>query len=409
MTTPLKSPKDIKTIRERAEIEAARSTPDVSSLSQDEIKTLVHELNVHQIALKIQNDEIMRLWAEAEEANDKYQDLYFNAPLAYITVDPEGVIFDANVMAATKLGIPGMELKGLALSQFMGVEDWNSYFECSKSVLVAGALDGQCEVQFTPAGKPSFIAHLHMAAVKSTENNLLRITIEDITERKHEEQIKDEFLSLVSHELRTPLTIIIGSLSVALHKDISPADIRSMIKNAIETAQGLADILENMLEMTRHQADRLYLLKEPVDMKILVASTIDGLKKYGITHSYQVEMPDDLPKVEADALRVKRILHNLLENAVKYSPADKPVEVSVSAAEGFLLTSVKDHGKGLTKEEQEKLFQLFGKLDNSAAATGTGLGLIVCKRLVEAHGGWIKVESEAGMGAIFTFALPLES
>jgi signal transduction histidine kinase len=106
-------------------------------------------------------------------------------------------------------------------------------------------------------------------------------------------------------------------------------------------------------------------------------------------------------------VRVERILYNLLENATKYAPPESQIKVSGHRKGDFVITAVTDQGRGISAEEQTRLFELFGRLEAPSYAKGVGLGLVVCKRLVEALGGWIKVDSAPGKGSTFTFALPI--
>jgi PAS domain S-box-containing protein len=232
---------------------------------------------------------------------------------------------------------------------------------------------------------------------------------QDITELKKIDKMKDEFIGLVSHELRTPLTVITGSLRCALSPGIPPEDAHELIQNAAEGADHLAAILENMLELSRHQAGRLQLNVGPVAIGDVARSVVDKLKTQGAKQSFSLDFPQDLPQVEADPLRVERILYNLMENATEYSPPESEVKVSRRKEGGFVIIQVTDQGQGIPKDEQARLFKLFERLDQgkTSLTRGLGLGLVVCKRLVEAHGGWIKVDSEPGKGSTFTFALPV--
>ncbi len=233
-------------------------------------------------------------------------------------------------------------------------------------------------------------------------------TVQDITDIKKAEQIKDEFIGLVSHELRTPLTIIIGSLRSAMPPGISPEDTYELLHNALEGAESLAEILENMLELSRYQANRLQLELRRTTIPDIAASVIEKLRGQGITQQITTDFPADLPRIKADPIRVERILYNLMENASKYSPAISEIKISCREGEGYIVTGVTDQGEGISSEDQEKLFEPFRRLISPARRTsGVGLGLVVCKRLVEAQGGWIKVESEPGKGATFSFALPI--
>jgi PAS domain S-box-containing protein len=229
----------------------------------------------------------------------------------------------------------------------------------------------------------------------------------DITELKKVDQMKDEFIGLVSHELRTPLTVIIGSLRTAMSEGLSPADVSELIQNATDGAESLEAILENMLELSRWQADRLQLYMEVVNIADVAEGVIKKLKGQGASQRFLVDLPGDLPLVEADPTRVERILYNLVGNAAKYSPAESEIEVSCRKEGDFVVTSVSDQGQGIPLEQQKRLFELFERLEMQALTKGVGLGLVVCKRLVEAQGGWIKVDSDTGRGSTFSFALPI--
>jgi signal transduction histidine kinase len=233
-------------------------------------------------------------------------------------------------------------------------------------------------------------------------------TVRDITVRKEVEKMKDEFISLVSHELRTPLTVIIGSLKTAMSEGISPQEMRELIENAVGSTTSLAVILENMLELSRYQAGRLQLHTEPVSIRGTAQSVIDKLKNQGASQQFLTDFPSDLPPVDADQVRVERILYNLLENAVKYSPEQSEIKVSARIDKDFVVTGVTDQGEGISPDDQDKLFKQFQQFETASRPTrGVGLGLVVCKRLVEAQGGWIKVNSELGKGSTFFFALPV--
>jgi PAS domain S-box-containing protein len=230
---------------------------------------------------------------------------------------------------------------------------------------------------------------------------------QDITERKKVEKLKDEFISLISHELRTPMTVITGSLQTAMSKGISTEDKQVLLQNAVEGATSLSAILENMLELSRHQAGRLHLHPEPVRMADVTRDVIKKLKGLGVSHQFQMDIPNDLAPVEADPLRVERIIYNLLENAVKYSPEGSEITIFTRVEERLVITGITDKGIGLSPEEKNRIFELFERVEKMPRAQGLGLGLVVCTRLVEAQGGSIWVESESGKGSTFYFTLPI--
>lgn len=230
----------------------------------------------------------------------------------------------------------------------------------------------------------------------------------DITERKEAEQLKDEFIGLVSHEIRTPLTILIGALGVAMTETIGPEDARSMLGEAIAGAEALNHIVDNLIELSRYQSNRLALQKEPIDIGTVIESVVEKMKVHAVEHRLVVDIPERLPLVFADRFRVELVLVNLLSNAAKYSAEGKEIKLSIQQQPKSLVISVSDQGTGISAEQQARLFQPFERLDNMAKPVkGLGLGLLACKRLVEAHGGKIWVESEPGKGSTFSFTLPL--
>ena len=229
---------------------------------------------------------------------------------------------------------------------------------------------------------------------------------QDITERKKAEQLKDEFIGLVSHELRTPMTVITGSLRTAMSEGISLEDKEILLQNAIEGAGSLSAILENLLELSRYQADRLQIHTGTVNIPDIANSVIERLKDRSEDRTFLSDFPDKLPLVQADSVRVERILYNLIENAVKYSPEKSVIKVFARKDKKMVVIGVTDKGTGISPEDQGRIFELFERVGKSRSQ-GLGLGLVVCKRLVEAQGGQIWVESEPGKGSTFYFTLPM--
>jgi K+-sensing histidine kinase KdpD len=192
-----------------------------------------------------------------------------------------------------------------------------------------------------------------------------------------------------------------------MSEGLSPEDVHELIQNATEGADQLAAILENMLELSRYQAGHLKLRVEPVSIAGTARSVIKRLKGQRVSHQFSVDIPGDLPPVEADPVRVERILYNLLENATKYSPDGSQIKITGRTEGDFVITGIIDQGPGISPEDQARLFEQFQQLDTPQRPTaGAGLGLVVCKRLVEAQRGWIKIDSAPRKGSTFSFALP---
>ena len=234
------------------------------------------------------------------------------------------------------------------------------------------------------------------------------ISLTDVTTLKQVEQMKDDFISLVSHEIRTPLTVLMGALTVAMSTDTSPREAQGLLEDAVYGAESLENIVDNLLELSRYQANRLALSKKRVDVATVVRGVVKNQKKRYQTHHFLVEVGENLPAVAADETRLVMILRNLVSNAVKYAAKGTEIRVSVLRKGKDILVSVSDQGPGIPVEEQSRLFQAFERLEAGATKSkGLGLGLLVCRRLVEAHGGRIWVESKVGKGSTFYFSIPI--
>lgn len=232
----------------------------------------------------------------------------------------------------------------------------------------------------------------------------------DITERKKAEKLKDDFIGMVSHEIRTPLTVINGALHILERPGLSPADYHELVQDAIASANTMSGIIDNLLELSRSQANRLELHLENADVVNIASGVIKKLRDLSEIHRLKLDAQENLPVIQADPIRLERILYNLVENAIKYSPAGGEVLISIKNEEKEMVFCVKDQGPGISLEDQKRLFHSFEQLDmpNRRSIQGVGLGLKVCRTLVEAHGGRIWVDSEPGKGATFCFTLPVK-
>jgi PAS domain S-box-containing protein len=251
-----------------------------------------------------------------------------------------------------------------------------------------------------------------VSTIKDKDSKVIGMlaVIRDVTGRTELDHLKDEFIGLISHEMRIPLTVIIGGLSTALSKgELLPQDeINELLNDAYCEAVSLSHILENLLELSRTQAKRLLLFPEPINIEKLAKDVVKEFKGQ-FAHHFILDFPSEIPSVEADTLRVRRILYNLVQNAVKYSPAGSKIKVFARQKLDCLVIGVRDHGSGISTADQAKIFHSFQRLglNQSSNIRGSGLGLMVCLRLVEAHGGKIWVKSVPGKGSTFYFTLPV--
>jgi len=214
----------------------------------------------------------------------------------------------------------------------------------------------------------------------------------------------------VSHELRSPLTAIAGYTDTLLHAGPWGADTeREFLEIVARSAGKLAGLVDNLLDAAKVEAGVLRLECEPVRVERIAEQVISQRRALMPDHTLRADVEPGLPLASADPLRVEQILANLVDNAIKYSPNGGPIAVRVSHVNGHLTVGVSDRGVGVSPEQAERLFQRFYRVDSSLQRTtrGVGLGLFICRSLVEAHGGRIWVESQPGQGSTFWFTLPV--
>ncbi len=342
------------------------------------------------------------------ESEERFRRFFENQPEYCYMISTESIIIDVNRAALKVLDYTKEELVGKPLQTIYAPESLPKMKQLFEQWKRTGALENE-ELTIISKGGNRRTVLLSADILRNKEGEVLySVSIQrDITELKKIDKMKDEFIGLVSHELRTPLTVITGSLRTAMSEGLSPVEVSELIQNATEGADQLAGILENMLELSRYQAGRLKLRVEPVSIAGAARSVIKKLDGQGVSHQFSMDIPKDLPPVEADPVRVERILYNLLENATKYSAEGSRINVSASMEGDFIITMVTDEGPGISPDDQSRLFEQFQQLETRLhPTTGAGLGLVVCKRLVEAQGGWIKLDSTPAKGSTFSFALP---
>jgi signal transduction histidine kinase len=275
----------------------------------------------------------------------------------------------------------------------------------------AGAADYIMKDNLTRLG-PAIERELQETSIRK-ENEQASKTLKERDAELHVlkqiDRLKDEFIGLVSHELRTPLTVILGALSTVITEGdrLSGKETKQLVGDAYSEAELLSDILANLLELARAQANRLQINEEPVNIRETIDIVINRKKQQMVSHPISIDC-DDLITVNADRVRLQRIFHNLLDNAIKYSAPRTKIEVFAKQKDGEIIIGVKDKGIGISPEKQGMLFEPFSRLEpQNSNVTGTGLGLVVCRRLVEAHGGRMWVESQPGSGSTFLFTLPV--
>src|SRR5579884_306399 len=236
------------------------------------------------------------------------------------------------------------------------------------------------------------------------------LNVRDITREREEEEQRSTFISVISHELQTPIAIIKGYASTLARPDATfePASAHTRLVAIEEEADRLNRLVGNLLYASRIEAGGLQMEVVPLDLANLIESVVRRLQAKAPDVTVRLDIPDNLPTVMADRDRIEEVLQNLLDNAIKYSPRERVIWLACRATGDEVVVSITDQGMGISLRDQEQIFQRFrrGRDSSTYSLPGAGLGLYICRAIVEAHGGHIWVESTLHQGSKFSFSLP---
>ena len=403
-------------IRHRGEsvgnIHVAKSEPGLEFSAEDE-ETLV--MFASQAALVIANarrhrDE-MRARADLE---------------ALIDTSPVGVVvFDVSTGAPVSfnrearrivdaLREPGQSTEGLlevlTVRRADGREISLREFPLAQALSIAETVRAEEIVLEAPDGR-SVTTLLNATPIRSDDGEMqsVVVTLQDLTPLEEIERLRAEFLGMVSHELRTPLTSIRGSATTMLDatSDLDPAEMRQFLRIIVEQADSMRDLIGDLLDVARIETGTLPVSPEPADLLTLVDRARNIFLLSGGKNRLEIDLAPDLPLVMVDRRRIVQVIGNLLSNAARNSPESSPVRVSAVRDGVHVEVSVADEGRGIPAERLPYLFRKFSRVESGDDRGDTGLGLSICRGIVEAHGGRIRAESDgAGLGARFTFTVP---
>ncbi|MBI2267036.1 MAG: PAS domain-containing protein [Armatimonadetes bacterium] len=328
---------------------------------------------------------------------------------AALAIDKEGKLLFINQAAETQLGL--LRARGI------GKPIWELLPGAELVRLLTGVLketrDAPKEQILLFPDQRIFIAELR--AVRNPEKRVVGAiaVLRDLTEFKRLEEALHQFVGNVSHELRVPLTAIKGFVETLMEGAYRDSEVcRHFLQIINDETNRLVRLIVNLLDATRADARMRELRRSPVNISETVRSSLNMLEPFASRKNLTlfVDIPSDLPLVNADRDGVTQVLINLMDNAIKYAGCDGRGEVRVLARDDgpVVKVSVSDSGIGIPREEHERIFERFYRVTGgpSAELGGIVLGLSITKQIVEAHGGKIEVDSEPGKGSVFSFTLP---
>ena len=266
-------------------------------------------------------------------------------------------------------------------------------------------------VLWVPDG-PRVTALMNATPIRADDGSVetVVVTLQDLAPLEELERLRAEFLALVSHELRGPLTSIKGSAATLLESsaDLDPAEMRQFFRIINDQADHMRDLIGDLLDVARIETGTLSLTPGPTAVAELVDEAKRRFLSGGGRDTLEFALPPDLPLVLADRRRIVQVLDNLLANAARHSPEPAPIRISAAREAVHVAVAVADRGRGIAAERLPHLFRKFSRSDAPEPGNGNGLGLAICKGIVEAHGGRIWAESGGpGLGTRVIFTLPV--
>ncbi|MEC2070641.1 ATP-binding protein [Alkalihalophilus marmarensis] len=231
----------------------------------------------------------------------------------------------------------------------------------------------------------------------------------DITKQHEVEQMKSELVSTVSHELRTPLSSILGFTELMLHRKLKPEKQEKYLKTIHKEANRLTNLINDFLDLQRMESGGQMYTNESLDIRDLISEVLTRFEAYSEKHTLHFINLAEKTIIQGDSERIQQVITNIISNAIKFSPNGGDITTTLASNSTSLFVSVKDDGLGIPENEMKNLFRKFYRIDNSDRKKigGTGLGLPICKEIVEAHNGTISVESKENEGSTFIIELPL--
>ena len=390
-------------IRSAEEIKSGNLDLVVPVESRDEVGRLSEAFNAMAEGLR----EIRRSdQARLVRIQDSTQHTFNGLPDAVAVLDLQGRVEVATESARTVFGLkPGIQVQSLPLKWLADLYD-----NVLQHARTLGPEHNGTAIQHFDKGEERFFRPM-VVPILDTEKQPTGVvmTLKDVTEQRHQDDLKRGVISTVSHQLKTPLTSMRMAIHLLLEEKVGLLTEKQaeLLVAAREDSDRLHDILNNLLDISRIESRRVQMEFRSVSPQEIALGALESFRTaatdQGVT--LDVELPDDLPEVWADTTRISHVFGNLLSNALKYTPPGGKVTVSARAEENGVAFSITDTGKGIPSVYLPRLFEQFFRVPDQGPQTGAGLGLAIVKEIVEAHGGTVSADSIGGKGSTFSFTL----
>ncbi|HLE15939.1 MAG TPA: GAF domain-containing protein [Anaerolineales bacterium] len=349
-----------------------------------------------------------QLFEQLQAAHRRYLELFEDSINAILITDLAGKILEANRQAELLTGAGKDSLRRLAIHQLITEQDEGA--EPQTDPHTYG--DTRTYESFLRPDNGRLIPiQIYIRIVKIEDDDCLQWIIQDISERKDLDRLREDLISMVYHDLRSPLANIVSSLDVVaalLPPQVDPA-VRSLLNIAMRSTERIQRLTNSLLDIKRLESNQPVGNLSTVSLSQLGKETIEAVQPLadGKGQTLHLNIPADLPQIRIEADMIRRVLINLAENAVKYSPPGGQIYLGAQLGEDWITIWVQDTGPGIPPVEKDRIFDKYTRLNTMDGPKGIGLGLNYCRLAVEGHGGRIWVESQPDEGSRFCFTLPI--
>jgi PAS domain S-box-containing protein len=349
-----------------------------------------------------------QLFEQLQAAHQRYLELFEDSIDPIIITDRNGLILEANRQAALTTEYSKDALPHLPIDKLHAI-DYEIVGDGFKNVSAGSTISYESTLS-TQSGS-LLPVQVYVREVQIERVSHLQWILRDITERKDLDRLRDDLISMIYHDLRSPLANVVSSLDVLaslLPLDSDPA-FKSLLSIAVRSTERIQRLTDSLLDMNRLEADQPIGNRQTVSPSSLASEAVDTILPIAQNKNQEflLEVPPNLPPIYVDADMIKRVLTNLLENAVKYTPPEGKILVGAKVDGSSVQMWVQDNGPGIPQDQQDQIFQKYTRLQPDVGPKGIGLGLAYCRLAVEGHDGKIWIEGHQGAGTRFIFSIPI--
>ena len=410
------------TLRQQAEERVKKQSPDPNAIGSEETGRLLHELQVHQIELEMQNEELRRAQEEVEVSRTKYFDLYDLAPVGYLTLNEKGLILEANLIVSQMLGVDRGALVKQPISRFILPEDQDIYYRHLKQLFETGKQQA-CELRILRAKADPFWVRIESTVGLDVDGvSINRTMISDIADRKRMEDERIIMSKLestgilaggIAHDFNNLLTAILGNLELIMMFPHLDGGMTAHLEAAQKAALMARDLTKLLITFSKGG--------EPIKKLITLSGLLEEQGRFTLRGSpvgCNFSLPSDLWLTKVDESQMGQVIRNIVlnareampegglvsvmaENLVLNTPSDLPLPTG-----DYVKVSLTDQGGGIPAEILPKIFDPYFSTKQRGGQKGMGLGLTICHSVVQKHGGAITVDSKTGEGTAIQIYLP---